>query len=167
MSLGVRSTSCSTRALVGGDLSVPQHRDPAENRVERGAQLVRQGGEKLVLQHVGALGLAARAVQLHQHVAQFVLTRPAAQRGLNRTDDGRWPERPIEARHGAQRFERRERDEGGGGGGAALIACEQQNRHFRPAGLGIENVRELVERRIAERLFAQKHRAGAESDFFT
>ena len=46
--------------VAGRAASLPQHRRPAEDRVERRAQLVRHRREELVLRAIGALGLLAR-----------------------------------------------------------------------------------------------------------
>ena len=57
------------------DLPVPQHRGPAEDGVERRAQLVRQGGEELVLQPARRLGLLPGLLEGREQVADLELPR--------------------------------------------------------------------------------------------
>ena len=80
--------------FLGGQLAAAQQVDPADDRVERRAQLVRQRGEELVLQAIGLLlaieqlgALALRGLdfvehaveRLHQH-ADLVAGRARAAR---------------------------------------------------------------------------------------
>ena len=51
------------------ELPAAQQLGPAEDRVERRAQLVREGGQELVLEPVGLLGLGPRRLLAHQRSA--------------------------------------------------------------------------------------------------
>ena len=59
-------------ALLGRELARPEQLDPAEQRVEGRAQLVREGGQELVLQAVGLLRLPVELLVLPREPPQAV-----------------------------------------------------------------------------------------------
>src|SRR6185503_3009608 len=93
-----RAASPAIRAAAGSTLtasSTPlvraQDVGPAQDRVERRAQLVRDGGEELVLEPVRALGLRARGVLAGERlppVLQLLVDLPVQARVLDRVGCG-------------------------------------------------------------------------------
>ncbi len=70
----LRSIASSARRVVcSSTLPGAQHLGPAEHGVERRAQLVGEGGEELVLDAVGLLGLLARRLLAHQQARPLLL----------------------------------------------------------------------------------------------
>ena len=61
------------RQALGGYRARRSIGDPAQDRVERRPQFVRERRQEFVLQTIGALRFVARRVQRDQHVAQLVL----------------------------------------------------------------------------------------------
>ena len=91
--------------------------DPAHERVERRAQLVREGGQELVLGASGRLGVGARGLLLAHEVfarprqglgALARVARARVQRGGEERDDGEGAR--AHDRGGAEHEERREED---------------------------------------------------------
>ncbi len=70
----LRSMTAAARSTVAGSgREVPSTCGPAEDGVERRAQLVREGGEELVLEPVGGFGLLARLALAQQQLGLRVL----------------------------------------------------------------------------------------------
>ena len=139
------------------DLAVAQHRRPAEDGVERGAQLVRQGREEFVLEAAGGLCLDARRAQRLERVPHLVLPVPGPERRADDADHRGDPDRPLDHGHVTERLDdaeaarRRRRVE---------AAREQDHRHIGPRRLRVEAGPQPRKRIVIERLLGQDDRAG-------
>ena len=151
------SRMCVRRS--GRNRSPAKHRDPAEDRVERRAELVRKRRQEFVLQPIGALRFVARRVQRDEHVAQLVLPLASAEGRANGADHRRHPDRAVEQRDVAQVVERRQRAQ-------QRLRC---GRRRRRGGSGPRTTPAVVRARpteresngIVQRFFGQHDSAGA------
>ncbi len=76
--------------VFGGGVAAAEDLGPADDGVERGAQLVAEGGEELVLDAVGAFGFFAGGVGVGQEALAFGFGAAGAEEGVDGGDeDGR------------------------------------------------------------------------------
>ena len=139
-------------------LTVAQHHRPAEHRVQRSAELMRERGEEFVLQAVGRFRFFTRVAHRDEQVAHVVLPAPQSQRGLDRADDRGGVKRPSEQRDVAEPAEQVDCAQAD----VRLVgAAEEQNGHVGPRRLLVECLREERQVGRVERFFRQQDRAGA------
>ncbi len=121
---------------------ITQHRRPAEDGVQRRAQLVRERGKEFVFEPIGGFGLYARVGERFEQIAQLVLAIAAAHRASNERQRGTKPDRTLEKDDVPQPFEQAQRAEVNL---RPLGVGKQQNRDVRPRRLRAKAFHELAD----------------------